>query len=501
MPHHTLTNANGHALSAPVRNRYFYGKLLDVHHLQLEQRYFIEKLRLLNRVALGWGVLCGLEVEVRDGKLVVRPGIAIDGCGREIVVTDWFEVDDPWALTDECGRPTGERDEDGPVVLCLAYHECDIEPAPVLVADCDVREECVPGAVRERFRLLVRREAEHRVGLTPEQCRAIFWPPEEDEREDEDAPALPARPWERFAGPARESIALPPELATVVEERPDAPATTLRERVCAALLGPCVAPEDDCVPLATLVRRDDTIIVEECRTRTAVYSNATLLDLILCLAERVEECCGNGRPPTALPPVIRALFPKPGQLITADALRTPLDGKMAVALAFDRKMTRAQLETSTDAWLRVWAVTPPEGNRSRIYKAKLTFVEERPGDLAGADGFTDYFSADFSTAVARREALRPGARWVVVVRAETAAPAIVDEQHSLVLDADYTATRLTPETVTQKLWPLGDDVIDVYGSLQLPTGAAQPPPFPSGDAAHTPGGLLHSWFEIAPPEA
>lgn len=491
MPHHTVTNTNGHALSAPVRNRYFYGKLLDAHHLQLEQRYFVDKLRLLNRVALGWGVLCGLQVEVHDGRVVVRPGVAIDGCGREIVVTDPFVVEDPWALTDECGKPTGERDDDGPVVLCLAYHECDIEPAPVLVADCDVREECVPGAVRERFRLLVQREAERRGGLTAEQCRAIFWPPEDEE----DTGALLTRPSAIVARPAPEARELRPDLAALFEGREP---TSLRERICAVLSGPCVAGEDDCVPLAMLVRRGDTIFVDECRTRTAVYSNATLLDLILCLAERVEECCREHEPPTALPPVVRALFPKPGERITSDALRAPLQGRPAVAIAFDRKMTRAQLETTTDSWLRVWAVTPPEDNRSRIYKGQLKFAEERPGDIAGAGGFTDYFAVDFSSAVARREALRPGARWVAVARAEPSAPAIVDEQHSLLLDADYTATRLSPQTVTQKLWPLGDDVLDIYGDLQLP--AAQPPSFPSGDAAHTAGGLLHSWFEIAPRE-
>src|SRR5688500_4793888 len=76
-------------LRVPVRNRYFYGKLLDVMHLEMEQTYFNSKRALINRLVIGPGVVCGLDVELSDdGKsVVVLPGVAIDRCGREIVVT------------------------------------------------------------------------------------------------------------------------------------------------------------------------------------------------------------------------------------------------------------------------------------------------------------------------------------------------------------------------------------------------------------------------------
>lgn len=45
-------------LSTPTRNRYYYGKLLDAHHLELEQDYGNRKRWLLNRLSLGTGVLC-----------------------------------------------------------------------------------------------------------------------------------------------------------------------------------------------------------------------------------------------------------------------------------------------------------------------------------------------------------------------------------------------------------------------------------------------------------
>src|SRR6266567_281746 len=73
-------------LVAPERNHYFYGKLLDIFHLELEQTYFNNKRWLLNRLITGPGVVCGLRVELTDAGVVVTPGLAIDRCGHEIIV-------------------------------------------------------------------------------------------------------------------------------------------------------------------------------------------------------------------------------------------------------------------------------------------------------------------------------------------------------------------------------------------------------------------------------
>lgn len=141
--------------TAPVRNRYFFGKLLDVRHLEMEQRYFIDHRRRINRYAIGAGVVAGLRVRLAPGGagVEVSAGFALDGRGREIVVTE-ANVVDPTQLTDRCGQPAGEA-KDTTVTIAVAYHECDSDPSPVLVDDCDLRERCVAGAVRERYRLLV----------------------------------------------------------------------------------------------------------------------------------------------------------------------------------------------------------------------------------------------------------------------------------------------------------------------------------------------------------
>ncbi len=73
------------------RNRYFYGKLLTVRDFEVEQRYFNDKRRLINRLLLGPGILAGLNVlSVDDKTILVEPGVAMDDLGREIVVETPF---------------------------------------------------------------------------------------------------------------------------------------------------------------------------------------------------------------------------------------------------------------------------------------------------------------------------------------------------------------------------------------------------------------------------
>jgi hypothetical protein len=241
-------------LAPPQRNRYYYGKLLDEYHLRLEQEYGNAKRWLINRLSLGAGVLCGLEVvSSADGDRVrVRPGVAIDGLGREIVVDDDSPAVDPRQPTDECGRPDGVPVRGAATVtLYVCYHECLTEPARALVSKCGTEPECENGIVRERYRLRIREGEPAPPGLvTPDQCTQIF-------------------------------AQLPPR-------------TTRREVLCRTLPIACDPPEEECVPLAVLRLNEDgrVVAIESCAFRRTLYSNAVLLDLILCLASRVDECCG-----------------------------------------------------------------------------------------------------------------------------------------------------------------------------------------------------------------
>jgi DNA-binding beta-propeller fold protein YncE len=174
-----VTGRHTGRLLPPRRNNYYYSKLLDVPHLQMEQRYGRDLRYLLNRLSLGTGVLCGLGVEARDGRVCVLPGVAVDDWGREVVVPERVGID-PWQLTDGHGRVETElpRDADHTVTLCLAYQECLTDYAPVLVTDCPPKESSAPGTVVEAFRIDVRQGApEGRpAGLSAEICRALFGP-------------------------------------------------------------------------------------------------------------------------------------------------------------------------------------------------------------------------------------------------------------------------------------------------------------------------------------
>ena len=170
-------------LSAPRRNRFFHGKMMDVHHFELETDYGIGMRRLLNRLVTGSGVVCGLDVEAgNDGCSVeVTAGVAIDRWGREMVVpARTASIPIPPVLVERvCGR-TEERGEGGAyggaraepdqrearrsgyepkpqeeawVTVTLCYHECETDPVAVLAGDCSTSTPCAPGAIREQYRI------------------------------------------------------------------------------------------------------------------------------------------------------------------------------------------------------------------------------------------------------------------------------------------------------------------------------------------------------------
>jgi hypothetical protein len=78
--------------SGVTRLSYFYGQLLTQRDLSAEQRYHLELRRLLQREAFGTGTVAGLRVDdaggVTPGSVVVRPGLALDPDGRELLLLD-----------------------------------------------------------------------------------------------------------------------------------------------------------------------------------------------------------------------------------------------------------------------------------------------------------------------------------------------------------------------------------------------------------------------------
>lgn len=154
-----MSAINSGELFTPQRNNYFYGKLLDEAQLTKEQHYFTHMRRMLNRLTLGSGVVCGLNV-VPDGNNLLRlePGVAIDGLGRELMVPVAITFD-PHQLTDDDGLPTDEEVDSGEVEICLLYIERKTDPVPVLVPECNTPGDCANSTIQEGFNIVVRRSA------------------------------------------------------------------------------------------------------------------------------------------------------------------------------------------------------------------------------------------------------------------------------------------------------------------------------------------------------
>lgn len=533
-------------LRAAVRNRYFYGKLLDVRHLELEQTYGVSQRRLINRLSLGSGVLCGLQLELGERGLLVRPGVAVDGLGREITVPASYCLEDPAQPTDDAGRPAGDKVVDGPVTIYLCYTECAADPAPVLVGDCDSRNGFAPGTTVERFKLIVREGLPDRMpGLTDEQCAELFPAPLRDQYD-------------------------------------------LRQAVCRLLDQGCAQPDESCVVLG-VVRIDATgtpAAVEMCEPRNTIYSNSRIFDLLACLADVFAKCCavaelryvagdaqrgkpgdrlpdplqvrvvdhlnnrigetevtfhvqaGNGRvsdgvtasdrvvvvsgpdglagaglelgtdpgpvsveatlangarvvftawvagelPPPAIPPVVLRLQPAPAQVIDVD------DDGEGTAWGREPVLRVTFDQEMNDGNLRApedWLrlwIATPPGD------AKTVLIHRFALGLVDVVKENDVFTATYRVDAPIID-LAPAAG-LVQVRAQ--GTSIVSAAAApLLLDAEFTGT-LIPVELLERVWEVGEKRLprEVWDAM-IDTGATLPK---SGDGA--PGGLLHAWFEF-----
>lgn len=228
-------------LHPPRRNRYFAGKTLAVADLETEQDYVRGADAQLARLVLGAGVVCGLDVTEADAGgepgIRVSSGLALDGWGRRIVVARDVEI----ALPAHSSLPASMV-----VRLCHAVHEADFAPSP-LGGDEDGSEA---GTWVEGHRV------EIRAGSAPPVTGGCSETTLELIRTGEVGQAL--------ALLAREA---------------------------------CAAPASDpSVTLASITAdADGALTIDAHAARAVVPTNVALLQLIACLAARVEECLAGAR--------------------------------------------------------------------------------------------------------------------------------------------------------------------------------------------------------------
>ena len=264
----SLDNKSFATLDAPRRNRFYYGKLLDVFHLEMEQDYGRLMRALSNQLTAGAGVLCGLGISIDGDRVCIDPGVAIDRLGREIILPHHACID-PWGDDPACPccppAPPRSRDVEGVVTIELCYRECGADWGPALIDDCGGGPACEAGTTVETW------------------CLRLA-----DGRPDPRGPFIGC---EALSGydPAQSR-----------DER----IRLRRQRLCELLSDGCsVDMTDICIPLAVVQLLPGGRIgtVEVCAVRERLYSNEVLLELILCLADRIEECCANHGTPTPPP--------------------------------------------------------------------------------------------------------------------------------------------------------------------------------------------------------
>lgn len=135
------------------RNHYFTGKFMTARDFTDESNYFLSHAHAHNRLLHGWGIVCGLTVDRREGKprcLDIHPGIALDCCGRELIVRE--------QITRELPEDTTKYGDD--FLICLQYREDMVEFLPALYAEGRAPGHREANRIREGVSVIFKRRSE-----------------------------------------------------------------------------------------------------------------------------------------------------------------------------------------------------------------------------------------------------------------------------------------------------------------------------------------------------
>ncbi|MCA9909134.1 MAG: hypothetical protein KC519_10840, partial [Anaerolineae bacterium] len=107
-------------LACLERPNFFFGQTLRDDDLTKLVEYTRDRLAL-ERFRDGWGVVCGLYVDIHPdeaGVVTVNPGYAIDCCGNDVVLCDPMTIDLTSVLPEiaDCSQPAGNGDDDDSAV-------------------------------------------------------------------------------------------------------------------------------------------------------------------------------------------------------------------------------------------------------------------------------------------------------------------------------------------------------------------------------------------------
>jgi DNA-binding beta-propeller fold protein YncE len=129
------------------RLNYFTGQFLAERDFRAEQEYQIGKHRQHNRYLHGYGTVCGLKIvehpnsDCRDRFVILEPGLALDCCGREIVVKEKVYIDlVKLFAAQNIDLNNIKSEEQNHLLFSLCYEECKTEFVPALYSECGCDE-------------------------------------------------------------------------------------------------------------------------------------------------------------------------------------------------------------------------------------------------------------------------------------------------------------------------------------------------------------------------
>lgn len=136
------------ACATGQRNRFFKGKMMKAPGFEMEQRYGIERRRMLTRAIAGWGVVRGLELGEEEttygaSAFSVSPGLALDPHGREIVLgaETVIGADNTFVIGSGCELRSVDRLEHGDYILAIHYAEHSFGDSALPDDCCGTRTE------------------------------------------------------------------------------------------------------------------------------------------------------------------------------------------------------------------------------------------------------------------------------------------------------------------------------------------------------------------------
>lgn len=273
--------------------KYSFGMLLEPRLLALENRYHTLRANTHDIRLHDFGTVCGLRVDKHpapqcvNSYAILRPGIALDCCGREIIVPeDLFVPLKDGATSGWCGAAMSAAP--APVAIgttttavprataltklyiCLRYAQCDTDPIPTYVRACGCCQpcehgDCTPSVTREGYEVVVTSTAP-KSWTNPVGKAFCDW--------------LEVK----LAGPGQSAPAL------ALHQQ------SLDEVLCAIITEPCAdfcSGGNDLLLLATVtIGADGTLAgIDNVTDRRLVISTGAIVEAIGCLTKAEIACC------------------------------------------------------------------------------------------------------------------------------------------------------------------------------------------------------------------